>query len=219
MVFQGIDKCIVDKPCQCQAPVILGIDLAKHEDFTVITSLCTKCFTVKDIWRFNQINWGEQKNMIKNVYIDSIMPQVIIDATGAGDVVYDDLVSMGMTVRPFKFSNSSKQAVINNLKLNIMGGKIKWPSQLKEAQMLKYELECYEVQQTKTGMTTYNAPLGCHDDCVISLALAANGLKSFIHPNIAADETVESFDTMSNIGWSDNDNGYDFGDNNSVFFG
>ena len=38
------------------------------------------------------------------------------------------------------------------------------------------ELNLFEVEQTKAGNMRYNAPEGYHDDIVISMALAVDGL-------------------------------------------
>lgn len=218
-VFQGIDKCINTGTCTCNVLDIIGVDLAKHQDYTVILKLCSRCKRIKSITRINALDWPTQKNMIKSVYINSVNPIIIVDSTGVGDVIYDDLRHEGINIRPFKFTNASKQEIINGLRLRLMNSEINWSNELENAQILRHELECYEIQETRTGMVTYNGAQGTHDDVVIALALACHGLKSFIHPNIAADETVESFDTMSNIGWSDNeDNKFDFG-GNAVFFG
>jgi hypothetical protein len=216
-VFQNIDKC-EDKTsnCTCKSNTILGIDLAKHEDWTVITSLCAKCRHIKAINRFNTIDWTLQKSIIKNVYIGSDTPVIIIDASGVGDVVYDDLKSEGLNIIPFKFTNQSKQQLINNLRLQIMDGNIKWNPELTNANILRYELECYEVQQTRTGQITYNGRSGIHDDCTISLALAVSGLQSFIHPFVPVVEEKQKVDFV--FVDDDDSGGYDMGDRNSTFF-
>jgi hypothetical protein len=213
-VFQNIDKCIHDGECTCQAPEILGLDLAKHEDFTVITKICEKCQKIKEIHRWNNIDWTMQRQNIKNVYINSIAPIIYIDSTGIGDVIYDDLLSDGCKVKPFRFTNVSKQKLISNLRLLIMQGCIKWSSKLKYADMLQYELECYQIQETRTGMITYNAPSGIHDDLVISLALGAQGLKHYIKPMMP--EHKEK--SLECVLWTEQTNGYDFGDSEATLF-
>ena len=41
--------------------------------------------------------------------------------------------------------------------------------------MLTNEMKRYEYVISATGNVSYNAPAGCHDDCVIALALANHG--------------------------------------------
>jgi len=43
------------------------------------------------------------------------------------------------------------------------------------------ELGCFNYDVTDFGNIRYSAPQGMHDDCVISLALAVMGMKSFIY--------------------------------------
>ncbi len=38
------------------------------------------------------------------------------------------------------------------------------------------ELHCYSMEKLPSGMTRYGAPGGLHDDCVMSLALAWQGV-------------------------------------------
>lgn len=221
-VFANIDKCIyhdVKQNCNCNSNTVLGIDLAKHLDFTVIIALCAKCRKIKFIKRFNDLDWTLQKNIIKTVYMNTTTPNVILDTTGIGDVVYDDLLSEGLKITPFRFNNSNKQQLINNLRLQIMEGSIKWNSRLDNANILKHELECYEVQETRTGLITYNARSGVdiHDDCVIALALACNGLSSFISPIVCQDEKEDKGSFLENFVETD-DRVFDFGDSNQVFF-
>jgi len=219
-VFQKIDDCIYNghaEDCQCNSNTIIGVDLAKHMDFTVMVGLCPKCRHVKFIKRFNDLDWTIQKKLISNVYINTTTANIILDTTGIGDVIYDDLVSEGLKITPFRFTNPSKQQLINNLRLQIMEGNIKWRSDLENANILKHELESYEIQQTKTGLITYNGRTGVHDDCVIALGLACNGLSSFISPIVYQKEEKTANDFAVNF--VEVDNGFDFGDSNQVFFG
>lgn len=211
-VFKGIEKCVEDGICNCKAPEIIGIDLAKHQDFTVMISICEKCNRVKYIHRWNSVDWDEQISLIKSVYINSVSPKAYIDATGIGDVV-SDLVKNQMNVETFHFSNTSKQQLISNLRLSLMTQKIKWSPKLKNSEILKYELESYEVQETKNGSVTYNAPIGSHDDCVIALGLANKGLKSYVSPN------VSEFEEEKEMEWEQEEEGFDMGDLNQAFFG
>lgn len=221
-VFKSIDSAIYEGAsldCSCKSETVIGIDLAKHLDFTVLIGICTKCRKVKFIDRFNGIDWTLQKKMIKNVYISTGLATCIMDSTGVGDVVYDDLISEGMNITPFRFNNTNKQQLINNLRLSIMEGSIKWRKDLENANILRHELECYEVQETRTGLITYNARTGVdiHDDCVIALGLAVNGLKSFISPIIDAEEKEKQTSFLTDF--VEVDTTYDLGDSNQVFFG
>jgi len=49
-------------------------------------------------------------------------------------------------------------------------------------EILLSEIEVFEYQITRSGNISYNAPGGFHDDCVISLALAYQLVKTIPEP-------------------------------------
>lgn len=144
----------------------MAIDLAKHVDFTVIM-IADKQRRVVYFDRFNQIDWGLQKQRILDAYKRFNSPYTIIDSTGVGDAIYDDLKNAGMNVTPFKFTNSTKDEIIRNLSVALDNNNITYP----EIPELIEELELFEYDKKPSGLITYNAPDGFHDDCVIALAL------------------------------------------------
>lgn len=166
-VFRNIGGCIVPYVTAKKAD-IMAIDLAKHVDFTVITLLDSRTKQVISQDRFNQIDWVFQKKRIYNTWLNNGKPHVIIDSTGVGDPIYDDLVSIGMKITSFKFTSASKTNLVQSLALAIENQTIKFPA----IQPLIAELEIFGFEMSPSGKITYNAPSGMHDDCVISLALA-----------------------------------------------
>src|SRR5690606_4882783 len=95
--------------------------------------------------------------------------RLILDATGAGDPIYDDLARRYGNIEPFKFTSVSKVEVIQRLIVAIEQQKVAWPEEWK---VLTNELQRYEYEISARGHLSYNAPSGFHDDCVIALALA-----------------------------------------------
>ena len=152
---------------------VMGVDLAKVEDFTVIAVY--DAINNRQVYqaRFNQIDWGIQKSRIAETarhFTDGTSPaQVVIDATGLGDPIVDDLGRMGIPVDPIKFTNDQKRQLIEKM--------VNW-IELKRIHMLpieetKRELTnfTYDVSEV-TDRVRYEAPLGFHDDIVIAHALA-----------------------------------------------
>jgi hypothetical protein len=99
----------------------------------------------------------------------SLSSSVILDATGVGDPIYDDLARRYGNIEPFKFTTVSKTELIQRLIVAIEQQKIGWPEEWK---VLTNELQRYEYEISARGHLSYNAPAGFHDDCVIALALA-----------------------------------------------
>ena len=95
--------------------------------------------------------------------------RVILDATGAGDPIYDDLVRRYSNIEPFKFSSTSKAELVQRLIVAVEQQKVTWPA---EWQVLTHEMQRYEYEISPRGHISYSAPSGFHDDCVMALALA-----------------------------------------------
>ena len=147
---------------------IIGVDLARHVDWTVLTvfDIQTNQEVFKD--RFNQIDWNLQKSRIEALARRYNNAAVRVDATGLGDPIVNDLEHQGLSVIPFVFTEQSKKALIDNLALMLEQDRIKI---LPDEQAI-HELESFMYEVRDSGKIRYGAPDGQHDDIVISLALA-----------------------------------------------
>ena len=195
-VFTNLDGCKVNSYCNCTScSTLLGIDLGRHKDFTVFTALCPYCMHIKEIYRINKMDWNIQEEILLSKWNDySSLGNciTILDANSIGDVIMDNLRAKGMEIVAFKFSNSSKVKLINDLRAKISTNEIKINMNLENAEQLIKELEGYEQQMTKTGLITYNNGLSIgFDDCVISLALCVHGLNNFINPTTNVDIYID----------------------------
>jgi phage FluMu gp28-like protein len=155
---EHIRNCI--RPMSNREPVVFGIDLAKSYDYTVIIGLDSEGNTAF-FSRF-QKDWNSTKQEILN------LPKkpIIIDSTGVGDPIFEDLQRAGLIINGLKFTQNSKQQLMVGLQTAIQTGRIGYPTGL-----IVNELEVFEYQYTASGVK-YSAPSGFHDDCVMALALA-----------------------------------------------
>ncbi len=138
-----------------------GIDLAKSVDWTVIIGL-DKAGHVVHFERF-QKDWMQTKETI--LRLPKNLP-IMIDSTGVGDAIVEELQKKFTQMHGFKFTSTSKQQLLEALANSIQTKTISYPTGL-----IKEELEIFEYTFTSTGVR-YSAPSGFHDDCVIALALA-----------------------------------------------
>ena len=138
-----------------------GIDLAKSVDWTVIIGL-DKLGNVVHFDRF-QKDWMQTKETI--LRLPKNIP-ILIDSTGVGDAIVEDLQKKFNNMTGFKFTSVSKQQLLEGLSNAIQTKTISYPEGF-----IKHELEVFEYTFTPTGVR-YSAPQGFHDDCVIALALA-----------------------------------------------
>ena len=169
-VFRNISKNItgelLNEPIEGKR-YVLASDIAKHQDFTVILIADADSRQVVYHERFNQIDWGVQKARIINAYKKFNCTSGIIDATGVGDAVFDDLINMGLNLEGFKFTATTKQELVSNLSIAMDNENIKYP----KIDTLIDELEMYAYEQRANGTFSYSAPDGFHDDEVMALAL------------------------------------------------
>lgn len=153
-----IKRCI--KPISAQPIVCYGIDLAKSVDFTVIVGLDNNG-NVAYFDRF-QLDWHNTKETIKRLP----PAPIIVDSTGVGDPILEDLIREGVNIEGLKFTSQSKQQLMEGLASAIQQGRIGFPEGV-----IVDELDVFEYQFTANGVR-YSAPSGFHDDCVMALALA-----------------------------------------------
>jgi phage FluMu gp28-like protein len=167
-VFRRVDSCIAGsyEPYQPRHTYYMGVDLAKHMDFTVICVLNEEAQLVY-FDRFKELDWVFQSKRIFNI-AQRYHAQVLVDSTGVGEPIYDQLSRMGLRVNGYRFTNQSKKDLIENLSIQIENGHVRYPAE----PVLLNELKMFGYTVSQTGIIRYGAPEGYHDDCVISLALA-----------------------------------------------
>lgn len=155
---ENIEKCI--RPLSNNAPVCFGIDLAKSSDWSVIIGLDAH----RNVCYFDrfQNDWGTTMMKIK------ALPKIpmLVDSTGVGDPIVEQLQSSGMDIEGFKFTSTSKQELMKGLQVAIHEGAIGFPDGI-----IANELDIFEFQYSVNGVK-YSAPSGFHDDAVMALALA-----------------------------------------------
>lgn len=145
-----------------------GVDLAKYNDYTVITYIDLNNFHVHKQDRFNQIDWNLQKAKIEASWLRYNRPMINIDSTGLGDPIFDDLAKKGLNVNSYKFTEGSRRDLLVNLQLQLEQGRVKIP----DDPLLIAELQSFHYEMTENGKTKIVVPEGLHDDMVFSLALA-----------------------------------------------
>lgn len=153
-------------------PIVFGVDLAKHQDWTVVIGLDHTGY-VSVLERFQKIDWPTQQRRI--VALTKGRP-TLIDQTGIGDVVFDHMLKVHGSLEGMKFTpgpTGTKQQMIQGLIVAIQQGDISF-----DPGVLVNELESFEYQVVvKDGRVTnikYTAPEGMHDDCVMALALVVH---------------------------------------------
>lgn len=177
--FKNLDQCVytkaVEASLQIQGDFKLGVDLAKYNDFTVITPFSLSNFHVYPQDRFNQIDWVLQEAKIEAAARRFNNARCTIDSTGIGDPVVEQLKRKGVNIREedvFKFTQTSRTNLLNNLAILLENRKIRIPD---DPELLD-ELKSFTVEMNDRGRAVIKCPDGLHDDRVMSLALAVYGI-------------------------------------------
>ena len=143
--------------------VAFGIDLAKKQDYFVVIGL-NKLGGVASFHRWRGVPWRQSIQKVWQIVGEDT--PAMVDSTGVGDPVLEELQHEHGNFYGFHFSLTSKQKLMEGLAVSIQSHEIAFPDGL-----IKYELEFFEYETTRTGVK-YSAPEGQHDDCVAALALA-----------------------------------------------
>lgn len=160
-----------------------GLDLARIEDFTVLTIMDSERRVVF-VDRFHRIPWEMQVARVKAATDRYNRATVLMDASGVGDPLLENLRRAGICVRPYKFTLSSKADVITNLSVMFEKGQITLP-RYELCPDLVDELEGYAYSVSDSGTVRTEAPSGLHDDMVVSLGLCAWQLRRERAPLVA----------------------------------
>jgi len=148
----------------------IGVDLAKYQDFSVVSVVDLHTFRLVKQLKFNKIDWNEQKEIIIKEVKYWNKARTFIDSTGLGDPIIDDLKRL-IPVEPFHFNETSRKQLLNNLQIMLEQDKLKIldePELISELKSMQYELEGQKVKM--------RVPEGLHDDRIMSLGLACWGL-------------------------------------------
>lgn len=199
-VFHNVDDCIsgdFEGP-QPGRRYVMGVDLGRTNDYTVLTVIDIGTNKVVALERFGDCSWALQKEHIVLMAKKYNNAHIEIDATGfsAGSVIAEDLMNhpivedlkmCQLSVSPFKFSNQSKKALVEKMIISIEQRLITFP----KIDYLVDELKAFTYEMSGFGNIRYTAPAGLHDDCVMSLGLAIWALGSYIYAPIRKDRFIK----------------------------
>ena len=181
-VFRGVDGCLIPEIGNSKLEtdgnrrtVIVGCDIAKHTDWTVCIAMDARSGRCLEMERFNQLDWPLQRDRIAG-FVRRWNGRLVMDATGVGDPIYDDLRRVLPQVEGFKITAQTKRELVQGLMVAVEQRRVMWPAAW---DVLTAEMKRYEYDLGPTGQVSYAAPSGYHDDCVMALALGVWGCGRF----------------------------------------
>jgi hypothetical protein len=180
------DDLVVDKPGfwihpdaeLLRRPVVIGVDLAKRNDYTVFFAVADNGETVGFL-RMRRKTFGDQAKILGRFAsrFRGEGNEIRYDRTGIGDAVGEEISKVfdrhtgDWSISPVVFTNASKQEMVSRM---IQGIETHW-FRSPRIPRLEHELINLEVAVTKSGLHTYSAAGGDHDDCHWAAALAVSG--------------------------------------------
>ena len=184
-VFRGLDAA-------CRAPIatadehaghtlVAGADWGKQNDFTALSVGCADCKREVFLDRFNQIDYAFQVMRVTAAHDRWKIARWIVELNSIGQPIFEQLVRNGLPVSGFTTTVQSKMALIEGLSLALEQNSI----MLLDDLAARAELEAYERKVTATGLSTYSAPEGMHDDTVIARALMYKAMQEAPRKRVA----------------------------------
>jgi len=129
-----------------------GVDIARQNDFTVVTVIDVTLGEVCYIERFNRLSLEYQEERIMEVGRRFGVSVLVVEETGIGMHMSERLGSRGLSVVAFKTSNKSKDVIISSLKAAIEGGGLKLLSEENEVGRIAVgEMRSFGMKQLAGG--------------------------------------------------------------------
>jgi phage terminase large subunit-like protein len=151
---------------------IAGVDVASQVDFTVAVVMDVTTGEMAYMDRFNRVDYNILEDRLEAIYRRFKLDMITIESNSIGQGVIDHLSNRDMTVNTFTTTNATKHAAITALQSAFEHSRIK----ILNDPVLIGELQAFEAKRNASGTFSYAAPEGIHDDTVMALAIAWNGL-------------------------------------------
>lgn len=195
VVFRGVKNIAILDTVQpdYRHMYVIGADIAKLVDWTVLAVYDRTTNHQVEQWRFNGLEYPAIRARIKHLSQKWNNAVVYLDSTGVGEPTYDDLGREGVPVEPIHLTNELKKQIIEKLSNWI---------ELRRIFMLKDDATIHEFNSftydisEKTGRVFYGAPVGFHDDIVIAHGLAIWGMQPVIRATPVEEMTIIQRDIL-----------------------
>ena len=155
---------------------VAGLDVARVEDWMVTAILEVESCQLVGLFRSRHRAWDLQKADALWMLRQYPQVHVLVDATGVGDPIAQDLQKSGLSIEPIRFTSVNKKQMVENLGVAVDQGLLGIPD-APQTQWLLEEMRSFREWETASGHIRYGAPEGMHDDGVTALMLALWGMR------------------------------------------
>jgi len=148
----------------------VGIDFGLANDYSVLTVI-DEFGRVNRVERTNGSSYSEIAGAFSEIIRQFSIAGGYAEINGVGRPVFEMLHTKERKLKPFVTTNDTKNTGIRKLIYDIQQQQVELPS--KELFPHLYnELTSYTYKVNASGLISFGAPNGIHDDCVMSLMLA-----------------------------------------------
>ena len=174
-LFKNVHQCIMDAPAKNDGSLFGGLDIGRADDYTILT-IINKQHRMVAVHRWRHQDWHSIINEVSSI-IRQYNAQTMVEVNNQGDVFYEMLQnSCYEYISPYITSSKSKPIMIEELAVLFEKKEIGIINQ----EWLIDELNAFTyIYDVKTRGVKYSAPVGIHDDGVMSLALAVQSVKNY----------------------------------------
>jgi len=179
-VFRNVRQRVSLPPPNPRRPIVVGVDLAKTEDYTVFVAMDADGRMVA-MERMQRIPYDIQAERLCEFVKRVGAPRVYIEKNGPGETFID--MAEGVFGRNAVNCSLIGQATSAQSKRQMIGSLIVGFEQgdsgltILDDPVLLNELEAFSAEQLPSGNERYSAPQGFHDDCVMALAFAWSAVR------------------------------------------
>jgi hypothetical protein len=149
-----------------------GIDLGRADDYTVLTILNERAEMVYcDRWRHS--SWQSIVDAMVPI-LNQYKPKTYIEVNSIGDVIFEQIKALCSDIHPFMTTSKSKQEAVEALQVAIQNKEFS----MMDIDWLKKEFDLFTYEYSaKSRSIKYSAPVGFHDDGVMSCCIAYQAFK------------------------------------------
>lgn len=151
---------------------IAGVDIAASVDYTVVSVMDADERRQVHLDRFNRIDYPMLIARLQAIHERYHLSAMVVETNSIGQTVVDFLHAAGLPIIPFTTTLATKSEIIRELSTAFEYGEIA----IIREQVQINELLSYQAVKSKSGLYSYSAPAGMHDDTVMALAMAWHGV-------------------------------------------
>jgi len=170
-VFHNVRECAtstaLDKAVEGHNYVI-GVDWGRTNDATEFCVMDLDGKRMVHRRKLDGVSFNQQANVLETLCHAFNFAPILAELNSLGGPMVEALQQKGLPVTGFVTSNASKAQIIDSLALAFERQDL---AILNDDDLIM-QLQAFESKRTATGLVTFSAPDGMHDDAVIALALA-----------------------------------------------